>query len=242
MRDFDDPPENLIAWLRAGGRRVDAVQWRRWRFTLEEAQAWRAAGVLVALIAAQWRTAAVTPATVDQWRAVGIRPGEAVRWHEFGVDLKRAAQIKAAGGGPESVMSRNQFVTAARSREQQEMDAAVRRFHDAGVRGQVVHSYIGCRWWDNEAIAWARHQIPAEHAQVWASLALRPAEAAELATAGWTPGEVIAEWWRAGIPFDEVADWIGAGLSTAEAVEQRAAGVTVEQAAALRALRNSSTG
>ncbi|MGH3785179.1 MAG: hypothetical protein ACRDRG_01185, partial [Pseudonocardiaceae bacterium] len=74
------------------------------------------------------------------------------------------------------------------------------------------------------------------------ALTLRPAEAAELAMAGRTPGEVIAEWWRAGIPFDEVADWIGAGLTATEAVEQRVAGVTVEQAAALRALRNPSTG
>ncbi|MGH3767092.1 MAG: DUF2201 family putative metallopeptidase [Pseudonocardiaceae bacterium] len=96
VREFDDPPQDLTAWLRAGLRRVEAVQWRRWRFNLEEAQAWRAAGVSVALTAAQWCTAAVTPGTVDQWRAAGIGPGEAVRWHEFGVDLPRAVQIKAA--------------------------------------------------------------------------------------------------------------------------------------------------
>ncbi|MGH3784954.1 MAG: hypothetical protein ACRDRG_00005 [Pseudonocardiaceae bacterium] len=171
MRDFDDPPQDLTAWLRAGLRRVDAVQWRRWHFTLEEAQAWRAAGVTVALTAAQWRTAAVTPATVDQWRAAGIGPGEAVRWHEFGIGLKRAAQITAAGGGPESMMSSNQPVPVARSREQQEIEAAYHRFRDAGVHsGEVVHGYITNRWWDAEAVAWARHQIPAERARVWASL------------------------------------------------------------------------
>lgn len=240
MREFDDPPQDLTAWLRAGLRRVEAVQWRRWRFTLEEAQAWRVAGVPVALTAAQWRTAAVTPATVDQWQAAGIGPGEAVRWHEFGVDLQRAAKIKAAGGGPESAFPRQ--APSVYTREHEEMQAAFRRFQDAGVEGQVAQGYVTSRWCDEQALAWARHQVPVEHARVWASLALRPAEAAQLAKAGRTPGDVIAEWWRAGIPFDEVADWIGAGLTATEAVEQRATGVTVDQAAALRALRNPSAG
>ncbi|HET9257390.1 MAG TPA: hypothetical protein VFO16_19615 [Pseudonocardiaceae bacterium] len=239
MRDFDHPPEDLTAWLRAGLRRVEAVQWRRWRFTLEEAQAWRASGVMVALTAAQWRTAAVTPGTVDQWRAARIGPGEAVRFHEFGVDLPRAARIKASGGGPESVFPRSQPPQILRGPYQHgDTQTAWRRFHEAGVPGPVMQGYITSQWWDDKALAWARHGISAEHARIWASLALRPAEAAELAEAGRTPEDVIAEWWRAGIPFDEAADWIGAGLTAAEAVEQRAAGVTVEQAAALRALRN----
>src|SRR6202000_3379916 len=51
MRRFNDPddrnrpPEDLTAWLAAGMRRVDALAWRRWNFTLADAKQWRAAGI-----------------------------------------------------------------------------------------------------------------------------------------------------------------------------------------------------
>ena len=62
--DRDRPPEELTAWLAAGLRRVEALAWRRWNFTLADATRWRAAGVPEALQAAQWQAAGVHPDTV----------------------------------------------------------------------------------------------------------------------------------------------------------------------------------
>lgn len=235
MRQFNDPPEDLTTWMRVGLRRVVALEWRRWRFSLEEATAWRDAGVTVALTAAQWRTASATPDTVGEWRKAGVGPSEAVRWHEFGCNLERVRTLKAEGAAPDDVLTPH--TPSKVHTESSELQRAYHRFHVAGVQGAIVHGYLSSNWCSDTALAWARHQIPAEDAQTWASLALHPVEAAELIEAGRTPGEVVAEWWGAHIPFDEVADWIGAGLSAAEAVAQRDAGVTVEAAATLRALR-----
>jgi hypothetical protein len=164
-----------------------------------------------------------------------------VRWHEFGIDLKTAAQLTAEGkslGSAEMLEAAGVYSGMAPrplSDAERRMHEAMERFHSSGVRGEVAGSYYAAQWFDEDAIPWAQRGITAEHARLWHSLGLRPTEAAAL-DAG--PATVIAEWWRSGIPYDEVADWIGAGLTAAEAVAQRAAGVTVEQAAAMRALRN----
>ena len=84
MSRYGDPgdrgrsPEDLTAWLRAGLRRSEALAWRRWNFSLEQANGWLAAGVDEALTAAQWQVAGVTPATVGGWMAAAITASEAV--------------------------------------------------------------------------------------------------------------------------------------------------------------------
>ena len=239
----DDPPEDLSAWSRAGFRRSDAKEWRRWRFELPEAEAWRVAGVGRPLTAAQWRTAAVTPETVKDWIAAGIGPGEAVRWHEFDIDLETAARLTKEGKLPGSakmlqVIHSQSAAFAEMTEDQRKLHEAMQRFHTSGIPPQVAGSYHIEQWYDDEALSWARNGVQAQHARFWMAFGLRPTEVAELGD----PAEVIARWWRAGIPYDEVADWIGAGLSPEEAVQQRAEGVTVEQAAALRALRQAGGG
>jgi len=86
----DSEPEELRAWLASGFGREDAEVWRRWRFTLAQADAWRREGVGDGLLAAQWQTAGATPDTVRDWQAVDIDAPEAVRWHEFGFNLDGA--------------------------------------------------------------------------------------------------------------------------------------------------------
>ena len=100
-----------------------------------------------------------------------------------------------------------------------------------------MHGYLQCGWIDDDAVEWARQGIEAHDAYTWFDLGLKPAEAGRLVLQGRTPGDVVREWWSAGIAFEEAAEWIGAGLSAAEAVEQRANGITAEHAASLRALR-----
>jgi hypothetical protein len=113
------------------------------------------------------------------------------------------------------------------------------RFVDA-VRQRsprVIHSYMQRGWTDDEAIAWALHDIDAGEALAWKELGLRPAEARRLHESGQTAMQTAKAWWEAGIPLGEVADWIGAGLTPAEASEQRAGGISAERAAILRSLR-----
>lgn len=113
----------------------------------------------------------------------------------------------------------------------------MRVFHQSGVDPQIVHGYLQHHWVDEVAEEWARQGVEAQDAYVWYDLGLTAAEAGRLVMQGRTPGDVVREWWTAGIPFEEVAEWIGAGLSAREAVEHRAKGITVEHAASLRALR-----
>jgi hypothetical protein len=238
--DRDRPPEDLTAWLAAGLRRVEALAWRRWRFTLDDATRWRRSGVTEALAAAQWQAAGVTPDTVRGWLDAKIGPSEAIRWHEFGFDLQSARQHAQRGETPDDVFQQrhmSQVGFAARAAASNPMHEGIRRFMQAGAPHELMSGYLEEKWLDDEAIAWAKQDIAASAARLWQEIGLTPSEAGELRKAGQTPATVIRDWWRAGIPFDEVADWIGAGLTVEEAVAQRGSGVTVEQAAALRALR-----
>ena len=113
----------------------------------------------------------------------------------------------------------------------------VGRLLESGADRNLVQGYLQHQWFDDEATAWALQGIEADDAYSWYELGLTAAEAGRLTLQSRTPGDVIFEWWGAGIPLGEVADWIGAGLSATEAVEQRTRGITAEHAAALRALR-----
>ena len=89
----------------------------------------------------------------------------------------------------------------------------MRGLHEAGVDPRVIHSYAQHQWTDESAVAWAKQGIEANEAYMWHELGLKPAEAGRLELLGRTVGDVVREWWTAGIPFEEFADWIGAGLS-----------------------------
>jgi hypothetical protein len=249
MRRFNDPddrnwpPEDLTAWLAAGLRRVEAMAWRRWNFTLDEATKWRAAGVGEALTAAQWQIAGVEPGTVKDWINARITVGEAIRWHEFGFDLKQAAENTKNGRTPDQAYGQRHGLTARRvvggamQAASSMVGASMQAFLSAGVSHTVMAGYLQTQWTDDEATTWAQHGIQAWDARMWKEIGVTPVEASELNKESRTPAEVFRDWWQAGIPFDEVADWLGAGLSPEEAVAQKESGVTVEQAAALRALR-----
>lgn len=241
--DEDRPPEDLTAWMAAGLRRVEALAWRRWNFTLDEATNWRRAGVPEALLAAQWQAAAVRPDTVRGWLDAKIGPGEAIRWHEFGYDLETAREHAKRGESPDTVFQRRYqgghsgITTRAAGAAASVMHDGIQRFMRSGISHEVMRGYLETQWFDDDAIAWAKEGIGAYDARLWQEIGLVAVEAGELRKADQTPATVIRDWWRAGIPFDEVAEWIGAGLTVEEALAQRASGVTVEQAAALRALR-----
>jgi hypothetical protein len=237
-------PEEIAAWVASGFSLENAEVWRRWRFTIAQAEAWQAADVEEGLHAAQWSTAGVGPETVKSWRDSGIEASEAVRWHEMGFDAEGARAEKKKGHGPEEAFSRSHPTQGggwiSRSSGQRGMlgaSGSTQAFHQSIADPRVIHGYMQRQWFDEEAMAWATHSIEAADAYTWYELGLTPDEAGRLALQGRMPGEVIREWWSAGIPFDEVAEWIGAGLSSGEAVDQRAKGITAEQAAALRALR-----
>lgn len=246
MRRFNDPddrsrpPEDLTAWLAAGLRRVDAQQWRRWNFCLDDAKRWRAAGVMEALTAAQWNAAGVDPTTVRDWMDAKIAVADAIRWHEFGFKLEQAREHTRHGRGPEEAYGNRGSSRTARALQMSAgtgLGHHIQAFLQAGVSHQVLAGYLQTQWTDEEAVAWSKEGLQAWDAKLWRKLGLTPVEAGELEKAKRSPAEVIEEWWRAGIPYEEVADWLGAGLTAEEAKAQRDSGVTVEQAAALRALR-----
>jgi hypothetical protein len=229
--DRQNEPEPLDVWITEGFDPDDAEGWRNWRYNVTRAQAWRLAGVEHGLEAAQWATAGVTEATVTQWRAAGIDPAEAVQWHERGLNLSAAKEMKAKGITASDAFPKHQGQSSMSI-------GPAQRFVDAGVPGDVFHSYFTRQWLDDDAFSWAKAGVEAGEAQIWKQLGVRPLEAERLTKAGVTVADAVRDWWRAGIPYDEVADWLGAGLAPREAAAQRAKGVTAEQAAALRALRD----
>jgi hypothetical protein len=239
-------PEPVDQWVKAGIPKDEAETWRNWRFGLRLAMAWRQAGVLDGLRAAQWATAGATPETVHQWRAAGFSATEAVSWHEFGFSLAEARQHKSAGRSAHQAFAMSQpspLSPTIRGVARVPPNVVsppgpLQKFLAAGARPEVVHSYVQRRWVDDEAAAWAAEGVEAAEANLWKALGLRPNEAGRLVKQGISMAETVTSWWRAGIPVEEVAEWIGAGLSPQEAANQRARGITAEQAATLRALRD----
>lgn len=250
--DFDPKP-----YLAAGIPADELHTWWKWRLSADEAKAWRAAGVLEPIEAAQWATAKVTHETVNAWLKAGITAAESITWHEYGFSLEDAAKYKQQGH------TADQAFDVSRGRTPQSADddysvapgdalSGLMSYQGGGAQdetqrfiskagasdGMVMYSYINENWLDNEAIAWARHNIDAATARIWKDLGLRPAEAGRFIRRGLSPMAVARTWWQANIPFDEAPSWIGAGLTPEETIEQRANGVTAEQAETLRTLRN----
>ncbi|MFF4037039.1 hypothetical protein [Streptomyces sp. NPDC001816] len=245
------------AYAAVGLSPAEGRAWWDWRITAPQAAAWRAAGVADALTAAQWATAQVPPGEVARWREAGITATEAIGWHEFTLGLEAAIAYKAQGYTPEQAydVSRGRKPRPATpetpkagsgdvildlmgfdaSQAQKETERFISR---AGAATDItMYSYLNQEWVDDEAVAWAAHNIHATTARAWKDLGLRPAEASRFIQRGMRPMVVARAWWEAGIPFEEAASWIGAGLTPQEAVAQRESGITVELAETLRALR-----
>jgi hypothetical protein len=250
FRPGDDPdprpvPEPIDEWVKAGIPADEAETWRNWRYRISEATAWRQAGVLGGIRAAQWTMAGANPRSVHFWRAAGIDATEAVAWREFAFSLEEAKQHKASGMTPIEASQRFHSglqASAALGPLPASLVArslsGVRRSGPTGVQPQVWRNYMARPWVDDEAAAWAKEGIDPAEALLWKELGLLPAEAARLIKRGATVFQTVREWWQAGIPIDEVAEWIGAGLTSGEAADQRARGISAEQAATLRALRD----
>jgi hypothetical protein len=240
----EEQAEDPAAWRAAGFTDDEAAGFRRWRFDLAQATAWRRAGVPDGLRAAQWVTSGVTPDSVSSWRAAGIDASQAVHWHEMGFGLAEAKDAIRRGLTPDTAYASQHsaqlgFSGGAALHLRTGRGDVMRRLRQAGIRPELIRGYLEEGWEADAALEWARAEVTAADAVVWQGLGLTAAEAGRLTRKGATAVETMRAWWRAGIPYDEVADWIGAGLSPQEAADQRARGITAEQAAALRALRDS---
>src|SRR5262249_15022598 len=69
-------------------------------FGVDEAVAWRKAGVRALAEARSWRIAGVGADDVSGWLDAGIGFAEASAWHEFGYELDEARRLKADGKTP----------------------------------------------------------------------------------------------------------------------------------------------
>jgi hypothetical protein len=258
-----------LVWAAKGIARVEAKRWYdggftlneslRWRdrFSVDEAETWRKAGVTSPSEARSWRIAGVGADEVASWRDAGIGFAEAAAWNEFGYSLEEARQRKAEGKTPsETFLRRVQKMRSTPGKRPRVLargsatfgrtsagpgpPEAIQQFMQKVNRKnpQVAHSYFMRQWLDDEALAWAEQGIDAADALAWKEFGISPTEAARLETAGKTPASTMRAWWAAGIPVDEVAAWLGAGLTPEEAATQRANGVSADRAAIMRALRD----
>ena len=249
---FDQPepddrgPFDAEAWEALGISPEAGLTWWKYRIDPGDALRWQRAGVAEPLDAVRWKIAAVGPQTVREWVYAEIDAREAVAWTELGFTVDQARKHKRAGRSPVQAYGRARRVSVATSsastahaQPRRGGGPHPRRFiQTIGNRDpRVMHSYMQRQWFDDEAVAWATHDIEAADALAWKELGVTPAEARRQQAEGRSAMQVAKAWWQSGIPFDEVADWIGAGLTPKEAAEQRANGVTVERAAVLRSLR-----
>jgi hypothetical protein len=235
-------------WRELGFSRESGLAWWKHRIEPGDALRWQRAEVAEPIDAVRWKIAGIGPDTVREWVYAKIDAREAVAWTELGFNVAEARKQKRAGRTAVQAYGHAHRVNAALPYPPARpapragltrVGVGHRGFMEA-VRGRdprVMHSYMQRQWFDDEAIAWARHGIEATDALAWKELGLTPVEAERYRTREMSPMQTAKAWWRAGIPFDEVADWIGAGLSPEEAVQQRASGVTADRAAVLRSLR-----
>lgn len=262
----DRGPFDPERWRALGMSTEDGLIWFKHRIDPGDALRWQRAGVSKPMDAVRWKIAGVSPDTVREWIYAEINAREAVAWNELGFSVVEARKHKRARRTPVQAYGRKQrlFMAGApgppkpvppnmAKLQAQNVarlggaayaqlsgpESAMHRFIEAvhAHGGQVIHSYMQRRWFDDEAIAWASHGIEANDAVAWKELGLTPVEAGRYQEQGMSAMQTAKAWWQAGIPCEEVADWIGAGLTPKEAAEQRANGVTAERAAVLRSLR-----
>jgi hypothetical protein len=184
-RDENDGAD-YAAWLAEGFTAEQAAVFRRWRFGLAQAAAWRQAGVPDGLRAAQWTTAAVTPDSVSNWRAAGIDASQAVHWHEMGFGLAEAREAVRRGLTPDGAFARRhpgpmlgggQLINRGRAE-------VIRGLQQAGVPPRVLQGYLQGTWEIEEALPWAQAGVEAADGVLWRALGLTAVEAGRLARKG----------------------------------------------------------
>ncbi len=239
-KQFDPQP-----WQALGMSDADGQAWFKHRIEPGDALRWQRAGVSEPIEAVRWKIAGVGPDRVREWIYSKIDAREAVAWNELGFSVAEARKHKRAGRTPVQAYGRKQRLQMAAAPSastfalSQRAGPTPHRFMEAVGRQnhRIMHSYLHRQWFDDEAIAWAKHGFDASDALAWKELGLTPVEAERHQAQGMSAMQTAKAWWQAGIPVDEVADWIGAGLTPKEAAQQRANGVTAERAAVLRSLR-----
>lgn len=240
---YDDPdpqPEDLHEWTVRGFSVAEARRWIDDGFLLSSAERWRTSGVYTPGDAFAWRTAGLTPYTVQPLLRAGMTPRDAVRWHELGYTHTEAAERHLAGERPRprswwrALLGRRSHGSSTLTDEQ---SAAMRGLLRAGVPAAVGRAYLDAGWRDPaDAVPWAKTRIDPAQAAVFRAIGFTPAEAADLAEAGHDVLDLMQHWWDAGIPRTEVPAWVAAGFAPDDARRARDNGTTVEQAAVLRAL------
>lgn len=240
---YDDPdprPEDLHEWTARGFTVAEARRWIDDGFLLSSAERWRDSGVYTPGDASAWRTAGLTPYTVQPLLRAGMTPRDAVQWHELGYSHTAAAERHLAGERPRpksrwrTVFGRRPRATSMLTDEQ---SATMRALLHAGVPAATGRAYLDAGWRvAADAVPWARTGIDPAQAAVYRSIGFTPAEASHLAEAGHDALELLQLWWDAGIPRTEVPAWAVAGFAPDDARHARDSGTTAEHAAVLRAL------
>jgi hypothetical protein len=239
--DHPDPqPEDLHEWTARGFTVSEARRWIDNGFLMSSAGRWRDSGVYTPGDAFAWRTAGLTPYTVQPLLRAGMTPRDAVQWHELGYTHAEAAERHLAGERPRP---RSWWRTLFGRRPQDsgvltdEQSATMRGLLHADVPAATARAYLDAGWRDaTDAVPWARTGIDPAQAAAYRSIGFTSAEASDLAEAGHAAFDLIQRWWDAGIPRSEVPAWAVAGFTPDDARHARDTGTTAEQAAVLRAL------
>lgn len=239
--DHPDPePEDLHRWTERGFTVAEARGWIDNGFLLSSAERWRGSGVYTPGDAYAWRTAGLTPYTVQPLLRAGMTPRDAVQWHELGYSHTEAAERHLAGERPRP---RRWWRTLLGHRPRKsdtltgEQSATMRALLRSGVPVATGRAYLDAGWRDAAtAVPWARTGLDPAQAAVCHSIGFTPSEASALAEAGHDGFELLRQWWDAGIPRTEVPAWVVAGFTPDDARHARDAGTTAEHAAVLRAL------
>lgn len=236
--DDGPEPEDLHVWTARGFTVADARRWIDNGFLLGSAERWRNSGVYTPGDACAWRTAGLTPYTVQPLLRAGMTPRDAVQWHELGYTHADAAERHLAGERPRprswwrSLLRRRVHQPSTLSAEQ---STAMRALLHADVPAATARAYLDAGWQD-DALPWARTSLDPAQAAAFRNIGFTATEAADLAETGHDAFDLTQRWWDAGIPRTEVPAWAMAGFSPEDARHARDTGTTADQAAVLRAL------
>lgn len=179
----------------------------------------------------KWARLGVPSEEAREWGRFGFGPEDALAWQEAGFPLADAQQWLRTGLTP---------TESARLREQGAQPSAVINAQVAANRwveeasdfaekiGEVppgvLQSFVNERWFSDDAVEWARSEVPADSAHLWLSMRIPVQQASQLMQEGRSVASVIVDWWQAGIPPAEVSRWIAAGYTASDAAEARASG------------------
>ena len=236
--DAPDPdPEDLHEWTARGFTVADARRWIDNGFLLNAAGRWRDRGVYRPDDALAWRTAGLTPYTVQPALRAGMTPADAVRWHELGYTTTDATERHLAGEHPHPrSWLRRLLRRRAPSGLGDQQSAGMRALLSAGVPGSTARAYLDTGWDGRDALPWATTAASPVDAAIYRTIGFDPAEAAKLIEQGHDAAELLTTWWDHSVPRHEVPAWVIAGYTAQQAAHARKTGTTADQAAVLRAL------